>query len=290
LKTWQVEKVNAVTSKIDIQLVRNGDWEQWGLLTADRHLDNPHSDRKLQKHHLKQAQDRGAFVLDFGDLFCAMQGKKDRRHTKSDLMPEHKTGHYLNALVETATDFFQPYAENLAIIAEGNHETGVTKHTEFSLTDALVYDLRRNGSQVVRGGYRGYIVFRFFGDGENGSRYSRTAYYHHGSGGGGAVTKGVISTNRRAVYLDTDYVFSGHIHEGWYMPITKVKLNSKYDEVAFTQHHVQIPTYKEEFLNQPGGFHHEKGGVPKPTGAWWIRFYFSRRTMSVETEFIPADK
>lgn len=288
MKQWTVEKKTPVTTDIRIRYT-GGEWEQWGLISADRHIDNEHTDLSLQKYHLEQAKERGAFVLDFGDLFDAMQGKQDRRSDKSDLRPEHKTGSYLNTLVETAHDFLEPYAENLALIGEGNHETAIRKHHEYSLLDGLIYTLHKTGSQVVRGGYRGYLRFLFEHD-SGGSRMSKTAYYHHGHGGGGPVTKGVIQATRKASYLiDADFVFTGHIHEQWVFPIERVRLLSSGYEIRETQYHVQIPTYKEEFENVSGGFHHETGKPPKPVGAWWVRFYYSARTKRIEAQFIPTD-
>ena len=287
---WTVEKQSNVCTAIRIPYELNSDWEQWGLVTSDRHIDNEHSDIELQRLHLEQAKERGAFVTDFGDLFCAMQGKGDRRSNKSDLRAENKTGTYLNSLVEFAHDFLEPYAANLALIGEGNHETAITKNHEYSLLDGLLYTLHKSGSQAVRGGYRGYIRFMF--EGPHGTkRMSRLAYYHHGSGGGGPVTKGTIQASRRAVYLiDADYVFTGHIHEQWIFPIERVKLLATGRELRETQYHVQVPTYKDEYTNHGGGFHHETGKPPKPIGAWWMRFYYSQRTGRVEVSFLEADK
>ena len=50
------------------------EWEQWVLLTSDRHWDNPKSDHALQIKHLIQAVERNAIIIDAGDLYCAMQG------------------------------------------------------------------------------------------------------------------------------------------------------------------------------------------------------------------------
>lgn len=287
---WTAEKQSEVATAIRVTYQAKSGWEQWGLLTADRHMDNAHSDLSLQRLHLDQAKERDAFVIDIGDLFCAMQGKGDRRSAKSDLRIENKDSHYLNSLVEFAHTFLTPYADNLALLAEGNHETAITKHHEYSLLDGLVYALRHSGSGAVRGGYRGYIRFYFEPEG-GGKRMSRLAYYHHGSGGGGPVTKGVIQASRKAVYMpDADYVWSGHIHEQWQFPIERVRLLASGKEIRDTQYHVQLPTYKDEYTNESGGWHHETGKPPKPIGAWWIRFYYSTRTKRIETMFLEADK
>ena len=60
-------------------------WEQWFLLTSDRHWDNPKSNWELQKAHLDEALERAAGVIDVGDFFCAMQGRWDPRASKEDI-------------------------------------------------------------------------------------------------------------------------------------------------------------------------------------------------------------
>lgn len=287
---WSISKKNDVVADMRIRYRTTADWEQWGLLTADRHIDNEHSNHELQHHHLKQAIERDAFVVDVGDYLDAMQGKQDKRSAKSALRVDNKSSNYLNNLVDYAVEFFAPYKDNLALIAEGNHESAVTNRYEYSLHDGVLRDLSRIGSPVVKGGYRGYIRFLFEHD-AGGKRMSRTGYYFHGSGGGGPVTKGVIQTNRRSIYLpDADFVFSGHIHESWLFPITRSRVLASGEEITDTQYHVQLPTYKEEFIGKSGGWHHETGKPPKPLGAWWIRFYYSHRTGRVEMEFRMADK
>ena len=59
-----------------------------------------------------------------------MQGKYDPRSSKDDLRPEHQGSNYLDSLVNTAADFFEPYAKNLIMIARGNHEAAILKRQE----------------------------------------------------------------------------------------------------------------------------------------------------------------
>ena len=68
--------VHTVTMQADAS-----DWEQWFLLTGDRHIDNGESDHALQIRHLKQAQERGAGIIDVGDVMDLMQGRNDPRPT-----------------------------------------------------------------------------------------------------------------------------------------------------------------------------------------------------------------
>ena len=43
-------------------------WEEWILLSGDRHWDNPKSDWKMQIKHLEEVKKRQAGVIDIGDL------------------------------------------------------------------------------------------------------------------------------------------------------------------------------------------------------------------------------
>lgn len=287
---WSVERLSPVSAGIRIQMKRSAGWEQWALLTADRHLDSPYSNQELQRFHLEQARDCGAFVLDFGDFFDAMQGKQDRRSKKKELRPElagvDQTS-YLNRLVEYGAEFLDPYAKNIAMISEGNHETSVDNKLEYNLLDGLMYRMKQADSPAIRGGYRGWVKL-FFED--TTYRVSKNLYYIHGYGGGGPVTKDVIQSNRKAVYLaNADIVVSGHTHDQWLFPIERTRLTNTGNEIWDRQYHVKVPSYKDEFFGKNDGFHHETGKPPKPVGAWWIRFYWSPRVGDVVASFIMAD-
>jgi hypothetical protein len=109
---------NVVSVYLDCKKKR----EHWFLLSGDRHHDNPHCNQELEKKHLDEALEREAGIIDIGDLFCAMQGKYDKRSNKSDIRPEHQNGEYLDSLVTTAAKFYEPYAKNIIALGYGNHE------------------------------------------------------------------------------------------------------------------------------------------------------------------------
>lgn len=259
------------------------------LLTGDRHWDNPSSDQKLQIKHLEQAKKKEAGVIDVGDLFCAMQGKWDKRASKAALRKEHKVEDYLDALVDTAADFFEPYAQQFVMIGMGNHETKVLSKHEVNLTNALVKELNhRAGSKIYNGGYSGWLAFDFI-DSETSKRTRKILWYIHGYGGGGPVTRGVIQSNRKAVYLpDPDIILSGHTHDEYVVPIARVRLTDdlriKYEE----QMHIQVPTYKDEYGDGWGGWHIETGKPPKPIGALWLKFVKKKRNGPVELQITQA--
>jgi hypothetical protein len=240
------------------------------MLSSDQHWDNPHCQRDKLKKHLDKALKLNAPVIIYGDFFCAMQGKWDKRGSKGDIRPEHSKGNYLDALVETAAKWLEPYKDIIAVIGPGNHETAILKHHETDLIERLVERLKAMGSKTVhKGGFSGYVTFNLTRYQTN--RATLQLHYHHGSGGGGPVTRGVIGTNRRAVYLvDADAVATGHTHDSWAVPIARVKLECGKIKHS-NQWHCSTPGYKEEYQDGDGGFHIERGRAPKPTGcAMWV--------------------
>lgn len=255
-------------------------WEQWLLLTSDRHWDNPLSDRQLQKKHLEQAVQRGALIMDIGDLFCAMQGKFDRRADKSAIRPEHANNRYLDSLVETAVDWFKPYAKHWLFCSPGNHEAAIQKHHEVDLTGNFVSVLNREaGSNVHRMTYAGWVRFMFTFRGT--VRQAHRLYYNHGYGGGGPVTRGVIQTNRMGVYTDAEIVWTGHTHDEWIMPVARQRLTVAGAAFIDEQIHVKTAGYKDEFSPMEG-YHIESGRPPKPLGAAWLRFFYEGRQIRFE--------
>lgn len=247
-------------------------WEQWFLLRSDAHHDNRHCNWDLEKKHLDQALERNAGIIDYGDLHCAMQGKWDKRASAEALRDIHLGDDYLDRLVNTAVDFYAPYAKNWILMGPGNHETSVLKRHGVHLTQSTVDRLKeRTKANIYFGGYSGWI--RFSVD-RSGARKSFRLFYHHGYGGGGPVTRGVIQTNRMAVYLpDADIIASGHTHDHWLMPIERVRITEADVVKKDRQYHVRTAGYKDEYAEGMGGWHIERGAPPKPLGAVWLRFY-----------------
>jgi hypothetical protein len=275
---WALKEYSRNVHSIDIVLPKVGD-EQWVLLQTDAHWDNPKCDRSKMKKHLDLALKRNAPVIDAGDFFCAMQGKYDKRSSKKDLRPEHATGNYLDSLVNTAIKWLEPYKSILTVRGVGNHESSIQKNHETDLTERLAERLRSIGGIARRGGYSGFVKFSI-SKGQYGKATScRKAFklwYFHGSGGDSPVTRGLIQTNRQAVYVaDAEFVFTGHTHHSWQVPIERIRLSHKNAIEMFRQTHIKGAGYKEEFRDGYGGWHVERGGPPKPTGAYWIRFFNS---------------
>ena len=257
------------------------------MLSSDRHHDNPHCKRKLERRHLDEAAERGAIILDFGDMFCAMQGKYDPRSSMDDIRSEDVGEDYLDRIVTHAARDYGPYAGNFLVIGQGNHEANIRKRHGTDLISNIVHRLNADhGGKCRVGGYGGWV--RFMLTINKTKRQSFNLKYHHGAGGGGPVTRGVIQTNRQAVYLpDADIVVNGHTHDGWYLPRARERLTAQGKVSRDLVHFVRTPGYKEEYADGAKGFHVEKWRDPRPVGCFWLRLFYGGDSR-VDIEIIPA--
>lgn len=272
---WTLEEVSPNVHTIrfpdtGLSETRQG-WEQWVLLMADEHWDNPHCDRELLKRHHDEALERGAAIIKIGDTFCAMQGRWDPRANKSDLREEHQEGDYLDRLVSTAADWYEPYASNIALICPGNHEISIRKKHESDLVTRLVERLRDRGGITRVGGFAGWVRF-MFQKSPKANRRSFKLHYHHGWGGGGPVTKGAIQYNRIAEYIESDFLVMGHVHWKGYTPVTRAGLDNVNKVVTKTIHYLRCGSYKDDYQAGAAGWHVERGQGPRPLGGWWLHF------------------
>ena len=240
-------------------------------LLSDIHWDNPKCDRKMLKRHLDYCLEHNIPVFINGDLFCLMQGKGDKRGNKSDILPEHNNAKYLDSIVETAVDWFSPYASILTVIGYGNHETGIIKYQETDILQRFVDLLNyKTKSSVHTGGYGGWLVLRYNIRGN--TQMTKTLKYFHGSGGGGIVTKGAINLTRALEsYENMDIFVMGHIHENSsrndVRDAVQYNQGKRCYELIQKQIHLAITgTYKEEYGDGSQGWHVERGAPIKPIG------------------------
>jgi hypothetical protein len=245
-------------------------WEQWFLLSSDRHHDSVDCNRELEIRHLEEARKRKAFIIDVGDLFDVMQGRYDPRRSYANLRPEYKADNYLDEITKEASGFYGPYADRFLMIGHGNHESAILKNNSVDLIGNVVHRLNSDyGGHVQAGGYGGWVRVCISIDGTQ--RESVNIKYFHGSGGGGPVTRGVIQTNRQAVYIpDANIVVNGHTHDAWYVPIERERMSLAGVIYQDIQHHIRTATYKNDYGDGSGGWHIETGKPPKPQGAAWI--------------------
>lgn len=246
------------------------DSKQEFLLISDLHWDNPKCNRELLTEHLEEAKRRNAIILINGDLFCLMQGKFDPRGSKKDVRPEHNKGNYLDLVIEDTADYLAPYAEHIAVIGYGNHETSIIKRLETDplqrMVDLINY---KTGATVQTGGYGGWVVCKF--ENKHNARASFKIKYFHGSGGGGPVTKGTIGHQRLdAMIGEADAIWVGHTHDLWSMSVEVETLSHTFNTRLRTVTHIQTAAYKDEYADGFGGWHIERGAPPKPLGGYWL--------------------
>ena len=258
-------------------------------LMSDLHWDNPHCDRKLLKNHLDKCLNENILIGLNGDTFCLMQGKYDPRRSKNDILPEHNKANYLDAVVDTAIEFFAPYAHLIVFVGYGNHETAILKNCETDVIERFVSGLNRAAkANVLVGGYGGWWIHRV----QKGRAVALFKIkYYHGSGGGGVVTKGVIQNNRMQVMIEgADCIWSGHVHELYHhadmaeyvihSPQGGFRIDTKY------VHHIRTASYKEEYDEGFMGFHVERMRPPKPLGCYEMQLNMNRVTKPVDTYHI----
>jgi len=263
-----IHELNLIGKKVKIAML------------SDIHWDNPKCDWNQLKKDLDYCKAKDISVMINGDMFCLMQGKGDRRGNKSDIRPEHNNAKYLDSIVETAVEWWSPYAHILTVIGYGNHETAIIKWQETDILQRFVDLLNyKNGSNVYSGGYGGWLIVR-----QHISENINTSFkikYFHGSGGGGVVTKGALNLTRALeMYEDFDVFTMGHIHENAARNDVRdtISYNSK---LGYRQEHKQIHlmltgTYKEEYGDGSKGWHVERGAPVKPTGGRILVFESDR--------------
>jgi len=241
------------------------------LLISDIHWDNPKCKRDLLKSHLDEALKINADILLNGDTFCLMQGAYDPRKNKNDIRPEHNKANYLDAVVDTAIEWFKPYAHLIKVVGYGNHETNILKRQETDVIKRFVDGLNAEmGTDIQVGGYGGWVLYSFRRKNSTSSAAYRIKYFH-GSGGGGPVTKGSIQFNRMSTMVENaDMIWMGHVHESQELTYTVERLNSSNVVDLRDILMVRTPTYKEEYNEGKGGWHVERGAPPKPLGGRWL--------------------
>jgi hypothetical protein len=270
-----VEKITKNIAKINLV----GKHVQLALL-SDLHWDNPKCDRDLLKKHLDYCLENNIKVMLNGDTFCLMQGKFDPRRSKKDIRPEHNKANYLDVVIETAVDWFAPYAEILTVVGYGNHETGIIRNVETDplqrFVDLLNYKCKSN---VITGGYGGWLLLNIKPTEKTNKNFATKIKYFHGSGGGGIVTKGALNLTRALELAEGFEVFTmGHIHENAARNDVREDLNTEGGKIRIElkQIHMAITgTYKEEYGEGFMGWHVERGAPPKPVGGRILNIYLS---------------
>ena len=86
------------------------------------------------------------------------------------------------------------------------------------------------------------------------------------------MTRGVIQTNRQAVFLpDAHIVWNGHNHQAYVMPIPRERISRSNKVSNDILWFIRTPGYKDE-RNRAEGYGVELNAGPTPLGCVWLKF------------------
>lgn len=265
-------------------------WEQNFLLMSDGHLDHPNCDTAKFKRDMEMAKDLNAMVIMAGDMCDATGGKHDpRRNINSIKKPLHVPNYY-DGVEDDVVNLLSPYKDNIAIMSMGNHEDSVERYCDTNLVDRITRDLRREGSKVVMGGYGGFIRFSAYMESKDAPTDTKWMYFHHGKGGTSApVTRGMIDTNRQAVWLrDVDYVLNGHNHQGYITVIPTLGPTSADNLTRGKMIFLRTPGYLSswsENVNWDNDWNVQNGTGPSAVGCILMRLSWDATNKRILSNF-----
>lgn len=267
------KKINTGVYVIDAGKVESG--STFSLFAmSDFHVDSPKHHSRVAKKHLEMAREINAPILMYGDFFDAKEGRFDFRATRNKRgeVNEPDTS-YINQLINYGADKLEPYAEQIAVLGQGNHETALSKMMDVDILSLMSRELGARGTRSpIIGGYTGWIVVRYKRSGGQGSV---PIYFHHGVGGGAQVTRGAIKAHRRATFIEgAEFVLSGHIHTPDYSHYRSKYLNAA-NRVSFRDTvHLVTPGYQRSDIHTGVGWEVQKEFPPMPVGCARIDITF----------------
>lgn len=270
---WTISRRKAHVYRLGLMPVRTGDVRRLCLL-SDVHWDNAHCQIIKLKSVMDEALAGDIPVFMFGDLFCAMQGKYDPRSSQDALRPEHRGGDYLDKLVNTSLEWFAPYADVIAFVSPGNHESSIKKRHETDLISRFVGGLRDRGGRVIEGNYWGFIQIIPHVRTQSGRFEQKIMHYSHGHGGGGPITRGFLDHSRTRDHYLADIYISGHIHRRNADENILAGLSNRGHLVYKQQLFLRSSCWKDEMRDEwHAGL---QGRGPRPIGGWWLDLCFDK--------------
>jgi len=289
-RPWSIYEHGPNSHEICLDL-RGSDVERRVLLVSDPHIDSKKCQRDLLRHHLGEAVELDAPVCFNGDTADAMQGKYDPRSRLQEVHPRifdiiqesgmegetsqhgsraQEEADYYDAVGMMVTEELAPFAKQIAVMGYGNHETAVLKKANTNILRDVSRDLRKDhGSPVRLGGYCGYIKFTCWTS--KTQRHVLDMFYFHGANGG-VATFGVLAVNRQQASFDADIYWTGHSHDTFSVPRSRVFRDRANAIRARPTLHVRTGGYKDDFGTGKMGWSVERGHPPKPTGSYWLCF------------------
>lgn len=245
------------------------------LIISDIHFDSLKCDEKLLKKHLNEAVEAGAYILILGDWFDVMCTYGDPRSKPGDISDRYlsKDYSYLDMVVQDSIEFLTPYAKNIAMISEGNHESKVKEKHDTDPLHRLIEGLKPYNRNIQKGNYSGFIeVDDKISYKSSGNTFRTNIHFHHGFGGSAKRSKGMLDVQLEVMqYPDADIILRGHTHQKWHDPSTVQIRKSKAGNLQKeTVSYVATGSYKDGYGQGEGGFEIEKNFRPVKLGGWWL--------------------
>ena len=117
----------------------NADFTQKLFCTSDWHKDSIYCEDKMLDRDLKSVVEKNGWIIVDGDIFDAMQAKKDPRGRREELRTEFQgVSNYSDVLVDYVYEFLKPYHNNILLLGKGNHENSFERHNETDLMSRLI--------------------------------------------------------------------------------------------------------------------------------------------------------
>lgn len=190
------------------------DQERLIYFASDVHDDSPHYDEEAELAMLEEVRKNNATLIRGGDNWDLIVPNDLKRYSGSHA--EGVIDAYLDQKVKRTFKRLEPYADHIAAIGMGNHETAFLKRHYSDAANRLremLNGVRSPGLPPIRHlGYRGFMRFTFKATRDN--RYATdVGYFHHGRGAAAVVTRGTIDFQRvRADIESVDWIWLQHKH------------------------------------------------------------------------------
>jgi len=240
------------------------------------HLDSLECNRGKLASALQRAVDEGARIIFNGDNFDLMQGRNDPRRSRAAMKPEF-VGSYVNDVVEDAVTFLLPYAENIDIMALGNHETSFMRNCDVDVNKFAADMLsEKSGHKIHTGSIMGYLQLIF----DNGNKHSTTRIVHfrHDGGSLGKRSKGILSYDILAgEYPNTDVFVTAHGHQMVHHE-TQSEIVTKSGAIEYRERIlISCPSFKEEWADRcKANWWNATNKGPRAVGGWMTTFKCTR--------------
>jgi hypothetical protein len=289
-RSWSVEHHGRNVHIVKVTRPDSKKFQQWILLLADNHVDNPAARNDVTKRLLAEAVQRNAVVIGVGDQLDLMQGVADRRSNKAALRSTLLSDSYFDKVIDQAADLYAPFASHIAVLAEGNHESAWKRHHETCPTQHLVRAIKdRAESQVGSGGYGGWIRFQIR-LGNNNLTY--TMRYQHGTGGGNSpMTMGMLDARRMYSWIEgADSIVISHNHASNVAGIAREYLSSQNGKYKIEHKYcdfIRVGTTKDSWKDGAAGWEVEKGFGPSPIRQKWVRLYLQWHMHPTKSKGVP---